>query len=108
LFNNQKLKTEFWFRRSYRSGREVHESTFENWIVSPEPVMHFKVPATSRRMRPHLSADSFSILAPGPHQFLVELETEPKAVVAAQRLIFMPDFMDGIMSQAVSISARPF
>lgn len=37
-------------------------------------VPHFNISSMSRRMRPHLAANAFYILALGPHQFVVELE----------------------------------
>jgi hypothetical protein len=41
--------------------------------------LHFQVAAISRRMRLHHAADAFSILALGPHQFVVQLKTEPES-----------------------------
>jgi hypothetical protein len=39
----------------------------------------FQIAAHTRRVRLYFAADSLSLLALGPHQFVIRLETQPKA-----------------------------
>ena len=54
---------------------------------------YFNISGISSRVRLHLSVDSLTLLALGPHQFVIQLETQPKAgrgseVAAQAQIVF--------------------